>query len=134
MKAIALSLIAMACLAVAGFAQALRLPIRYDPAREVTVRGTVVEVRDLTRSAAPRGTYLILRTEIRTLKVHLGPRARLGRGRLPLSAGEPVEVVGSLVRRGDAEILLAREVRKAGAVLRFRNARGFPIRGHQRGR
>ena len=47
MKAIGLSLAAIVCLSAASFAQALRLPLRYDPANEMTIRGTVVEVRDL---------------------------------------------------------------------------------------
>lgn len=129
MKAIGLSLAAVVCLSAASFAQALRLPLRYDRANELTVRGTVVEVRDLGRDAAPRGTYLILRTEAGTLRVHLGPRARLGKARPSLAAGDPVEVVGSLVRRDNTQILLARQVRKGDTVLTFRNDRGFPITG-----
>ena len=129
MKAIGMSLAAIMCLSAASFSQALRLPLRYDRANELTVRGTVVEVRDLGRDAAPRGTYLILRTQVGTLRVHLGPRARLDKARPSLAAGEPVEVVGSLARADREEILLAREVRKGDSVLTFRNDRGFPITG-----
>lgn len=129
MKAIGLSLAAIVCLSAASFAQALRLPLRYDPANEMTIRGTVVEVRDLGRDAAPRGTYLILRTQVGILRVHLGPSARLGKARPTLAAGEPVEVVGSLAPTNHEEILLARQVRKGNTVLTFRNDRGFPITG-----
>ena len=133
MKAIGLSLAAVVCLSVAGFAQALRLPLRYDRANELTVRGTVVEVRDLGRDTAPRGTYLILRTEAGTLRVHLGPRERTGKARPSLAAGDPVEIVGSLVRHDNALILLARQIRKGDTVLIFRNDRGFPVMGRRRG-
>jgi len=129
MRALGVSLAAIVCLSVASFAQAPRPPLRYDRANELTVRGTVVEVRDLGRDAAPRGTYLMLRTEAGTLRVHLGPRARMGKARPALAAGDPVEVVSSLVRRDDAQILLARQVRKGETVLTFRNDRGFPITG-----
>jgi hypothetical protein len=133
MKVMGLSLAAIVCLSAASFAQALRLPLRYDRANELTVRGTVIEVRELGRAVAPRGTYLILRTQGGILRVHLGPRAGLGKARPMLAAGEPVEVVGSLARTSREEILLARQVRKGDTVLTFRSDRGFPVIGRHRG-
>jgi hypothetical protein len=53
---------------------------------------------------------------------------------LSVAAGERLETVGSLARANDKEILLARQVRKGDTVLTFRNDRGFPIIGRQRGR
>jgi hypothetical protein len=131
MRAIGLSLAAIVCLSAASFAQAPRLPLRYDRAHEVSVQGTVVEVRDLGRDTAPRGTYLILRTEVGILRVHLGPRGRMAKARPTLTPGEAVEVVGSLVRTNDEQILLARQVRKGDTVLTFRNDRGFPVMGRR---
>jgi len=131
MKALWLSLTALVCLSVAALAQLNRPRLQYHRANEVTVRGTVVEVRDITRVGTPHGTYLILKTPTDTLSVHLGPRRWAAKGRSALSAGDPVEVVGCLVRPGESPILLAREVRKAGTVLTFRNVQGFPISGRR---
>jgi hypothetical protein len=134
MKRIAFSVAVVVCLSAAGFAQVQRTPLRYDRANEVTVQGTVVEVRDLGRAVAPRGTYLMLRTQVGILRVHLGPRASLGKARPTLVAGEAVEVVGSLAPTNQQQILLARQVRKGDTVLTFRNERGFPVMGRRRGR
>jgi hypothetical protein len=130
MRAIGLSLAAIICLSAASFAQAPR----YDRTSEVKVQGTVVEVRDLGRAAAPRGTYLMLRTPLGTLRVNLGPHPDLDNARPTLAAGETVEVVGSLARTSGGAILLARQVRKGDAVLTFRSERGFPVVSRPRGR
>jgi len=131
MKALWLSLAVVVCLSAAALAQLNRPRLRYDRANEVTVRGTVVGVRDITRVGTPHGTYLILKTPTNTLNVHLGPRRWAAKGWSTLSAGDPVEVVGCLVSPGESPILLAREVRKAGTVLTFRNMHGFPISGRR---
>ena len=131
MKALWLSLAALVCLSATALAQLNRSRLQYDRANEIAVRGTVVEVRDITRAGTPHGTYLFLKTPTDTLKVHLGPRRWAANGRSKLSAGDPVEVVGCLVYPGDSPILLAREVSKAGTVLTFRNAQGFPSAGRR---
>ncbi len=129
MKSVWLSLSALVCLSAAAMAQMTGAALRYDPSNEVTVRGTVVEIRNLARPGTLHGTYLVLKTPTDTLNVHLGPRRWSARGRASLTAGEPVEVVGCVVSNRGSQILLAREVRKAGSVLTFRSARGLPTAG-----
>ena len=132
MKTLWLFLSVLVCLSATALAQMTGAALRYNPSHEVAIRGTVVEVRDLARPGTPRGTYLILRTPAETFNVHLGPRRWSARGRASLAAGEPVEVVGCVVSSRGSQIVLAREVRKAGSVLTFRNARGFPTAGRAR--
>jgi hypothetical protein len=127
MKPLWLSLTALVCLSAASMAQQIRPMLRYDRANEVAVRGTVVEVRYMARAGSPHGTYLVLRTELNTLNVHLGPRAWAAKRGAQLSPGEPVEVLGVFARYGHAQVLLAREIHTAGTTLTFRNERGFPI-------
>ncbi len=126
MKSLWLSLIVLVCLSATALAQMTGAALRYDPSNEVAIRGTVVEVRDLARPGTPHGTYLMLRTPTETFNVHLGPRRSAARGSPSLAAGEPVEVVGCVVSSRGSQIVLAREVRKAGSVLTFRSARGVP--------
>ena len=126
MKALWLSLAALVCLSAAAFAEVKPTRIGYNRANELRISGTVVEVRDITRAGTPNGTYLMLKTPTETLSVHLGPSLRMKKDRLMLSPGDAVEVVGCLVTPGKSTILLAREVHKAGKVVTFRNARGFP--------
>ena len=125
MKTLWLSLSVLVCLSATALAQMTGAALRYDPSNEVAIRGTVVEVRSMARPGTPHGTYLVLKTPTDTLNVHLGPRRWSARGRVSLAAGEPVEVVGCVVSSRGSQIVLAREVRKAGSVLTFRNARGF---------
>ena len=129
MKSLWLLLCALACLSATAVAQMAGAALRYDPSNEVAIRGIVVEVRDVRRPGTPHGTYLVLKTPTDTLNVHLGPRRWSARGSASLVAGEQVEVVCCVVSSRGSHIVLAREVRKAGTVLTFRNARGFPNAG-----
>jgi len=129
MKTLWLSLTALVCLSATAVAQMAGAALRYDPSNEVAIRGTVVEVRSMARPGTPHGTYLVLKTPTDTLNVHLGPRRGSARRSASLAAGEQVEVVGCVVNSRGSQIVLAREVRKAGSVLTFRSARGFPTAG-----
>lgn len=132
MKTLWLFLSVLVCLSATALAQMTGAAMRYNPSNEVAIRGTVVEVRDVRRPGTPHGTYLVLKAPTETLNVHLGPRRWAARGRVSLAAGEQVEVVGCVVSSRGSQIVLAREVRKAGSVLTFRNARGFPTAGRAR--
>lgn len=132
MKALWLTLTALVCLSATGLAQVNRPRMVYDRVNEITVRGTIVEVRDIARAGTPHGAYLFLKTPTETLKVHLGPSWGLTKNRKALSPGEDVQVVGCFVHHGTSPILLAREIQKAGTVLTFRNAHGFPNSGPRR--
>ncbi len=100
---------------------AIRAP-HYDPATEVAARGVIHAIKQQTNPGRLRGTYLSLRTGPLSLDVHLG---LLGRESVPFQVGDQVEVTGSLVKIGDAQILLAREVRSVDKVLTVRNAHGL---------
>ena len=132
MKVFWLTLTALVCLSATALAQVHRPRMAYSQANEVTVRGTVVEVRNITRAGTPHGTYLFLKTPTDTLKVHLGPSWGVTKDRKALSPGDGVLVVGCFVNPGTSPILLAREVHKADTVLTFRNAHGFPNYGPRR--
>lgn len=133
MKPLWLSLMVLVSLSAASMAQQIRPMLRCDRANEVAVRGTVEEVRHMARAGSPHGTYLVLRTELNVLNVHLGPRGWAAERGAQLSPGEPVEVLGVFARYGDAQVLLAREVREAGTTLTFRNERGSPSVNRRQG-
>jgi hypothetical protein len=132
MKVVWLTLTVLVCLSATAMAQVHRPRMSYNAAHEITVSGTVVEVRDITPAGTPHGTYLFLKTPTDTLKVHLGPSWGVTKDRKALSPGDGVLVVGCFVNPGTSPILLAREVHKAGTVLTFRNAHGFPNFGPRR--
>jgi hypothetical protein len=123
----------------------------YDTQAEVTVTGTVQEVRTLGgmmpgdgpvalhgmgRGMGMQGTHLILQTETGTLEVHLGPTAFLESEKIigsgssdqpgPIAQGDTIEVVGSRMTIGGSRALIAREIRKGGQSWTLRDANGRP--------
>ncbi len=100
---------------------AIRAP-HYDPATEVVAEGVIEAIKQQTNPGSLRGIFLTLITRPLSLDVHLG---LLGRESVPFQVGDQVEVTGSLVKIGGAQILLAREVRSADKVLTVRNAHGL---------
>ncbi|HWC77548.1 MAG TPA: hypothetical protein VG778_08795 [Blastocatellia bacterium] len=99
---------------------------RYDPATEITVTGVIREVQQIGGATKPTGTHLILDTEAGAFDVRLGPSAFLAENSFTLAKGDRIEVTGSKVRYGDADALIARELKKDGKVLAMRDAKGRP--------
>jgi len=128
--------------ALAGAAMTLALPgataqapcglgaggIRYDPATEKTIMGTIVEVRHHD-CMGWQGVHLQLKTDVETFDVHLGPLAYVEQGGVAFAPGERVEVVGAPFEAS----WLARVVRKGEAKLILRDTSGLPLwSGHHR--
>jgi hypothetical protein len=99
---------------------------KYDPATEVTVKGTVKEVKEFTSPRGRTGTHLTLNTSAETFDVRLGPSAFLAEKEFVLAGGDEIEVTGSKISYGGAAALLARTVKKANKTLTLRNAEGIP--------
>jgi hypothetical protein len=102
-------------------------PPRYDPATEITVSGIVQEVKQISGSRRWNGTHLTLETDVGTADVHVGPSTFLAEKEFVFAKGDQIEVIGSKVKYGDADALIAREIKKDGKVLTLRDAKGFPV-------
>lgn len=99
----------------------------YNPATEVTVKGTVEQVRQVTgRKSWWTGTHLTLKTAKETLDVHLGPSWYLAEKKFAVAKGDQIEVTGSKIKYEGADAIIAREVTKGKQVLVLRNAQGVP--------
>ena len=99
----------------------------YDSATEITVKGTVEAINQLKGARGWAGTHLQLKTEKETLDVHVGPSWFLTKNGMTFSKGDQVEVVGSKVKFGETDALLAREITKGDKKLVLRNEKGFPL-------
>lgn len=100
---------------------------RYDPKTEVTVKGTVAEVKDYpSRSGWRTGQHVTLKTDNGSLDVHLGPTDYWKKSGFQLAKGDSIEVTGSKSKVDDAEVVLAREVKKGEKAVTLRSARGVP--------
>ena len=69
-------------------------------------------MRQVGRYGGGSGTHIIPKTEKENLEVHLGPTAFVTQSGLTFGKGDQIEVVGSRVKFGDADVPLAVRYRK----------------------
>ncbi|HLH09790.1 MAG TPA: hypothetical protein VKW78_21305 [Terriglobales bacterium] len=127
---IALSLTIASGFALASYAQIPsgrgRGPI-YNSATEITVKGTVEAVNQVTAKNGWGGTHLQLKTESETLDVHVGPSWFLSQNKMSFAKGDQVEVTGSKVKFANGDALVARDITRGDQKLKLRNDKGFPV-------
>jgi len=100
---------------------------RYDPKTEVTVKGTVEEVKEYpSRSGWRTGQHVTLKTDTGSLDVHLGPTDYWRKNGFQLAKGDSIEVTGSKSKVDDATAVLARVVKKGEKAVTLRSAQGVP--------
>jgi DNA/RNA endonuclease YhcR with UshA esterase domain len=100
---------------------------RYDPKTEVTVKGTVEEVKEYpSRSGWRTGQHVTLKTEQGSLDVHLGPTEYWKKNGFHLAKGDSIEVTGSKSNVDGAEVVLARQVKQGERAVTLRSAQGVP--------
>jgi len=107
---------------------------RYDAATEVTMWGTVEGIESQIGKMGWNGTHLIVKFEADTLTVHLGPSNYLLQKRFSFAKGDWIKVTGSKIEFEGANVLVAREIRKAEKVLTLRNRHGIPVWSRNRWR
>jgi hypothetical protein len=101
---------------------------RYDPKTEVTVKGTVEDVREISsKGGGQAGMHAVLKTPGGMFDVRLGPAEFWRRHGFELAKGDSIEVTGSKIKSGESEILIAREVRKGDKTVTLRDSSGVPV-------
>jgi hypothetical protein len=104
-------------------APALRMG-RYDKSTEVVVSGTIASIQTQAGSL-PHGTYLSLNSGALAVNVQMG---LFSKASIPFSAGNQVQVTGSMITFNGQQILLARQVQSSNQTLVIRTANGFVVR------
>ncbi len=99
----------------------------YNPATEITVKGTVDEVNEFSQRGGARGIHVRLKTNQGTLDVRLGPSGFLAAKGLTVEKGDHIEVTGSKVTYNQVEAVLARVVKKGDTVVTLRDPDGVPL-------
>src|SRR5664279_3851679 len=106
--------LAVVFLAVSAFAQA---PPKYDPATETKLKGVVAELKFLPPAGGKPAAYLVIKSGEATVQVFLCPKSFLDDMGASFKADDKIEVTGSKVKQGDADLILAREVVKGDDTL-----------------
>ncbi|HTO89107.1 MAG TPA: hypothetical protein VMR54_16415 [Thermoanaerobaculia bacterium] len=100
---------------------------RYDPKTEITVSGTVDEVKVYSRQGSVAGgVHLLLKTSDSVLDIHLGPSGFLKEKSFDVVKGDAIEVIGSKVKVNDKDAVIARQVKKGEKSWTLRSASGVP--------
>jgi hypothetical protein len=102
---------------------------KYDPTTEVTLKGTVDEVRDRECPVSGgMGSHIILRlADDKTIEVHLASTKFVKAYELVFAKGDKLEVTGSKVTFEGVETIFAREVKRGNDTFVFRDKEGKPV-------
>ena len=98
---------------------------KYDVKNEVKVKGVIEEVRDVPGPSG--GTLLVVKTDTKTVLVHVGPTAFLKEIDTTFNKGEQIEVVGCKAPDATEEEILAREITVGQNTTTLRDDKGIPI-------
>jgi len=110
---------------VAQHAQGASSP-KYDAQTETKMRGTVDDVR--LPSSAKEIVYLVLKTDGGpSVEVYVCPKSFLDDMGVAFAKGDQIDLNGSKVKRGDTDLILAREIVKKTDTLVLRDDKGKPV-------
>lgn len=113
-------------LAIAAWTQgSTSAAAKYDPTKEVKVKGTVEEVKEVPGEF--EGTRLVVKSGDKTTVVRLAPAQFLKEIDCWIKVGDQVEVVGAKVVGSSEDEVLAREVTFGNNTMVLRDQKGVPI-------
>ena len=128
MKRLGMALLTSVALLIAGglsMAQTRRGGTFFEKANQITITGTVDEVRHMVRRNFS-GMHAIVKTDTEMFTVQLGPAQFLEKEHVNLTPGDPIEVAGWALTYGDTKVLIARQVKKGNNTYVLRDERGLP--------
>src|SRR5271169_1139489 len=109
----------------AAAAQTSKTGPKYDVKNEVKVKGAVQEIRDVPGPF--EGTQLVVKTETKTVLVHVAPSDFLKEMDTSFKVGDQVEVVGCKAPNATEEEILAREITVGQNTTTLRDDKGIPV-------
>ncbi len=101
-------------------------PPKYDLTTEATFKGTIQEVKELDQAGQP-AIHLMMKTGEQTFEVFLCPNAFLKEMEFGFKTGDEIQLLGSKVKNGEVEVILAREITKGNDTLTLRDKKGAPV-------
>ena len=125
-------LILMLCIALHTAAAQAAAPAKpspdpkYDKTAEVTVKGTVDEVKEVPGAKTP-DVHLMVKSGGDILEICLCPGKFLKEMDVDFAKGDELTITGSKVKRDDKPVILAREIVKGNNTLVLRDKEGGPV-------
>jgi len=101
----------------------------YNPSAEVRFSAVITGARQVAEGPLP-GVHLTAQSKTGVADVYLGPSDFLKIFKTSFPVGAPIQVIGSRVKIGDSETILAREVTEGETTLTLRDFGGAPVWEH----
>jgi hypothetical protein len=108
-------------------------PPNYDPAKEITLTGTVDAVKNWMGPGAQGGVHLMLKTAREVVEIDLGPGWFLEQEKYRFAAGDELTVIGVRTKMAGRDGFIPRLIRRGDTTMTFRDEKGIP-RWSRRGR
>ncbi len=121
-----LSMVVAVPAAVAQKAAEASMP-KYDVSKEVKIKGTIDDVKEMPMGKGEVGIHLMVKTDKETIEVRLCPSGYLKDFEVAFSKGQQIEVTGSRIKVDDKEVILAREVVQGNNTVTLRDKQGGPV-------
>jgi hypothetical protein len=100
---------------------------KYDVTKEVTIKGTIEDVNEMTMPKGEVGVHLMVKTADSVIEVRLCPSGVLKDFEIQFEKGQTVTVTGSKVKIGETDVILAREVVRGNNTITLRDKQGGPV-------
>jgi len=99
---------------------------RYDPATTVEFSGVVTATREVPRGNPMHGLHLTVENGKESFDVYLGPTDFMRQFNFTFARGDRIDIVGSRLKFGGNNVVLAREVRRQSQTVYLRDSGGNP--------
>lgn len=100
---------------------------QYNRSSEMTVSGTVQNVKQQSSERMGKGTHITMRADDgRVMNVYLGPKDYLQQQNLKLRSGDKVTLTGSRTSLNGRSVVVAREIESEGTRVTLRSPEGMP--------
>lgn len=99
---------------------------KYDPKSEITLKGIVEDVKNVTTNGE-NAIHLMVKSGETVQEVCLCPKAFLDEVAVEFAKGDEIEVTGSKQKTDGGDVVLAREIVKGNNTLVLRDKQGNPV-------
>ena len=100
---------------------------KYDVKSEVTVKGTVEEVKEVPNPKGQIGIHLMVKSGSEILEVRLCPNSFLKEFEVVFNKGDQLTITGSKVKVDDKPVILARQIEFGNNTITLRDPQGAPV-------
>lgn len=100
---------------------------KYDVAKEVTIKGTLEEIKEVPNPKGQIGIYLMVKSGGDVLEVRLCPNSFFKEFEVAFNKGDQLTITGSKVRVDEKDVILAREIECGNNKIVLRDKQGVPV-------